>query len=434
MSVVASVFGREILDSRGNPTVEAVVKLENGALGMASVPSGASTGSFEAIELRDKDKNRYFGQGVQKAIDNINDEISECIIGLEAFNQLEIDEEMINLDGSFNKEKLGANATLAVSLAVAKAAAAEINLPFYRYIGGIGADTLPLPMMNILNGGAHADNRLDIQEFMIIPVGADCFSEALRMGAEIYHGLKFKLKEAGLATNVGDEGGFAPNLSGTRDALDLIIAAIEYTGYEPGDDVVFGLDVAATELFRDGKYCFDGEGKIFSTHELISFYDELIADYPIISIEDSMGEEDWDGWGSMMEAFGDKIQLVGDDIFVTNPERIARGIKEGIANAVLIKPNQIGTLTETLQAVEMTHKAGMRAIISHRSGETEDTSIADLAVALNTGQIKTGAVARSDRVAKYNRLLRIEEELGINARFTGGNIFALLKDNPDITT
>ncbi|MDR3156195.1 MAG: phosphopyruvate hydratase [Holosporaceae bacterium] len=423
MSVIVSVFGREVLDSRGNPTVEAVVELEDGISGAAIVPSGASTGSFEAVELRDGDKDRYCGKGVRKAVDNINDEISECIIGLEASDQLEIDEEMINLDGSFNKGKLGANAILAVSLATAKAAAAEKKIPFYKYIGGIGADVLPLPMMNILNGGVHADNKLDIQEFMIIPVGADCFSEALRMGIEVYHNLKSKLKENGLTTNIGDEGGFAPNLSTSREALDFIVSAIESADYEPGKDVVIGLDVAATELYRDGKYHFEGEGKAFSASELTTYYSKLISDYPIVSLEDGMSEEDWEGWKNMADVIGDRIQLVGDDVFATNPERISRGIKEGIANAVLIKPNQIGTLTETLRAVEMTHKAGMRAIISHRSGETEDTSIADIAVALNTGQIKTGAAVRSDRVAKYNRLLRIEEELGTSAKFFDDDIF-----------
>ncbi len=371
--------------------------------------------------MRDEDKSRYKGKGVLKAVENVNTDIADAIIGFEATDQIGIDEELISLDGTPNKSKLGANATLAVSLAVAKASAADHDMSLYQYIGGINACTLPLPMMNILNGGAHADNPLDIQEFMIIPVGANNFSQALRMGAEIYHTLKAELHKAGFATNVGDEGGFAPNLKTSRDALDQIIRAIEVANYKPGKDVMIGLDVAATELYRDGKYSL--EGNTLSSEEMVKYFEKLTADYPIISIEDGMSEEDWSGWKMLTDKLGQKIQLVGDDLFVTNPERIARGIKEGVANAVLIKLNQIGTLTETLRAIEMTHKAGKRAVISHRSGETADTTIADVAVAVNAGQIKTGAPVRTDRVAKYNQLLRIEEELGNSAKFLGGSIF-----------
>ncbi len=421
MSTIVNVLGREILDSRGNPTVEVDVELESGVIASAATPSGASTGSFEAVELRDGDKSRYKGKGVLKAVENVNTDIADAIIGFEATDQIGIDEELISLDGTPNKSKLGANATLAVSLAVAKASAADHDMSLYQYIGGINACTLPLPMMNILNGGAHADNPLDIQEFMIIPVGANNFSQALRMGAEIYHTLKAELHKAGFATNVGDEGGFAPNLKTSRDALDQIIRAVEVANYKPGKDVMIGLDVAATELYRDGKYSL--EGNTLSSEEMVKYFEKLTADYPIISIEDGMSEEDWSGWKMLTDKLGQKIQLVGDDLFVTNPERIARGIKEGVANAVLIKLNQIGTLTETLRAIEMTHKAGKRAVISHRSGETADTTIADVAVAVNAGQIKTGAPVRTDRVAKYNQLLRIEEELGNSAKFLGGSIF-----------
>lgn len=423
MSVIVNVIGREILDSRGNPTVEAEIELDSGIVATAAVPSGASTGSFEAVELRDDDKSRYMGKGVLKAVENVNEDIAEAIIGMEASKQIDIDEELISLDGTDNKANMGANAILAVSLAVAKASALEAELPFYRYVGGTNACTLPLPMMNILNGGAHADNPLDIQEFMILPVGAESFSQALRMGAEIYHSLKKELKSAGLATNVGDEGGFAPNLKNSKDALEYIVKAIELANYRPGEDVMIGLDVAATELYEDGTYKLKGEDKEFTSHELIDFYTRLIENYPIISIEDGMSEEDWEGWKSLTTTLGKKIQLVGDDVFVTNPERIARGINSGVANAVLIKLNQIGTLTETLRAIDMSHKAGMHAVVSHRSGETEDTSIADISVAVNSGQIKTGAPARTDRVAKYNQLLRIEKELGDHARFLGGQIF-----------
>ena len=405
MNLIVNILGREILDSRGNPTVEAEVELDNGVIATAAVPSGASTGSFEAVELRDGDKSRYMGKGVLKAVENVNTEIAEVLIGMDADHQIEIDEKMIELDGTPNKGKLGANAMLAVSLAVAKASAISCDLPFYRYVGGSNASLLPLPMMNILNGGAHADNKLDVQEFMILPVSA----------------LKKVLHTDGFVTNVGDEGGFAPNFQTSNEALEHIIKSIEMAGYKPGKDVMIGLDVAATEFYKDGKYHI--EGQVLSSQEMINYYDKLISNYPIISIEDGMSEEDWEGWAKLTETFGKKIQLVGDDVFVTNPERIAKGIQQGVANAVLIKLNQIGTLTETLRAVEMTQRAGMNAVISHRSGETTDTSIADISVALNAGQIKTGAPARSDRVAKYNQLLRIEEQLGDQSRFIGGEIF-----------
>jgi enolase len=423
MSLIVNVVGREILDSRGNPTVEATVELESGVKGSAAVPSGASTGSFEAVELRDGDKSRYLGKGVLKAVDNINDPIAETIIGMEASNQIEIDEEMIAIDGTNNKSNLGANAMLAVSLAVAKATASEKDMPLYRYIGGVSGRTLPMPMMNILNGGAHADNLLDVQEFMILPVGAESFAHALRMGSEIYHALKKELHSAGLATNVGDEGGFAPNLQTSKQAIEYILRAIEIANYKPGKDVMIGLDVAATELYKNEKYHLVGEEKTLTSTEMVDYYNSLISSYPIISIEDGMGEEDWSGWKKLTDKLGNKLQLVGDDVFVTNLERITRGINEGVANAVLIKLNQIGTLTETLAAIEMTHRAGMKSVISHRSGETEDTSIADIALAVNAGQIKSGAPARSDRVAKYNQLLRLEEELGCQSKFLGGSIF-----------
>lgn len=423
MSIIVNILGREILDSRGNPTVEVEVELESGVVASAAVPSGASTGSFEAVELRDGDKSRYLGKGVLKAVENVNVQIAEALIGMDASEQIDIDEEMINIDGTENKGNLGANAMLAVSLAVAKAAAIDGQMSFYRYVGGVSACTLPLPMLNILNGGAHADNGLDVQEFMILPVGAQSFAHALRMGAEIYHSLKKELHKAGLATNVGDEGGFAPNLKTSKQALEYILKAVEVANYKPGKDIMIGLDVAATELYKDGKYHLIGEEKTLTSQGMVEYYKSLISSYPIISIEDGMSEEDWSGWKGLTEAVGKKIQLVGDDVFVTNPDRISRGISEGVANAVLIKLNQIGTLTETLRAIEMTHRAGMNSVISHRSGETEDTSIADIAVAVNSGQIKTGAPARSDRIAKYNQLLRIEEELGSQARFIGGAIF-----------
>lgn len=425
MGIIVNVFGREILDSRGNPTVEACVELEDGTAGFASVPSGASTGSFEAVELRDKDMTRYFGKGVLEAVDNINTEIAENIIGLEACDQIELDQELINLDETENKARLGANAMLAVSLAAARAAAKSLKMSFYKYIGGVNASVLPVPMMNIINGGEHADNNLDIQEFMILPVGADSFHKALKIGAEIYHTLKNELKAAKFVTNVGDEGGFAPSLKSAKDALEFITKSIERAGYVPGEDVMIGLDVAATVLYNDGKYIFKGEGKTFTPAELVKYYEDLVYSYPIISIEDGMSEEDFEGWAKLTKALGKKIQLVGDDVFVTNKERINRGINENIANAVLIKPNQIGTLTETLEAIEISKNAGYKTIISHRSGETEDSYIADISVALNSGQIKSGAPARSDRIAKYNRLLYIEDELGGAAKFLGRN--ALIK-------
>ena len=423
MGMIVNIVGREILDSRGNPTVEAEVELDSGVIATAAVPSGASTGSFEAVELRDTDSARYSGKGVLKAVDNINDDIADLLIGMESTNQVDIDGDLINLDGTENKSNMGANAILAVSLAVAKASALETEMSLYRYIGGVSARMLPVPLLNILNGGAHADNALDIQEFMILPVGADSFSEALRMGAEVYHALKKELHSAGLSTNVGDEGGFAPNLTSAKDALEYILKAIDLAGYQAGEDIMIALDVAATELYKNDKYHLVGEGRELTASEMVEYYTALVASYPIISIEDGMSEEDWTGWRRLTEALGNRVQLVGDDVFVTNPERIARGISEDTANAVLIKLNQIGTLTETLNAIEISHRAGMNCVISHRSGETEDTTIADIAVAVNAGQIKAGAPARSDRVAKYNRLLRIEEELGPNARFAGCDVF-----------
>lgn len=419
MSVIVNVFAREILDSRGNPTVEAVVELDDGAIGVASVPSGASTGSFEAVELRDNDLTRYLGKGVLTAVENINTEIAESIIGLYATDQLTIDQELINLDGTPNKARLGANAALAVSLAVARAAAQSLEMPLYKYIGGIKACVLPTPMMNIINGGEHADNNLDVQEFMIIPVGAESFCQALRMGAEIYHTLKKELKASGFVTNVGDEGGFAPNIKFSKEALEFITKSIEAAGYIPGEDVMIGLDVAASVLYSDNKYIFKGEGKTFTSAELVKYYEDLVYSYPIISIEDGMSEEDFEGWKKLTKSLGKRIQLVGDDVFVTNEERIKKGIQDEIANSVLIKPNQIGTLTETIEATEISKAAGYKTVISHRSGETEDSFIADIAVALNAGQIKSGAPARSDRIAKYNRLLRIEEELDTGAKFLG---------------
>ncbi|MDR2794484.1 MAG: phosphopyruvate hydratase [Holosporaceae bacterium] len=423
MSTIIGIVGREILDSRGNPTVEAELELESGVVAVAAVPSGASTGSFEAVELRDGDPQRYLGKGVLTAVKNINEDISDAIFGLEASDQIALDEAMIALDNTPNKAALGANAILAVSLAAAKASAIEKEMPFYKYVGGISACLLPLPMMNILNGGAHADNQLDVQEFMILPVGARSFGEALQMGAEVYHSLKKELHSAGFTTNVGDEGGFAPNLHTSREALEYIVKAIDKAKYVPGKDIMIGLDVAATEFHKDKKYHLKGEGLTLTSQEMVDYYAALISEYPIISIEDGMSEEDWNGWKILTASLGKKIQLVGDDVFVTNPTRIARGISEKVSNAVLIKLNQIGTLTETLRAIDMTHRASMKSIISHRSGETEDTSIADIAVALNAGQIKTGAPARSDRVAKYNRLLKIEAELGSQAKFIGGEIF-----------
>lgn len=424
MSDIADVYGREIIDSRGNPTVEVDVILESGAHGRAAVPSGASTGQREALELRDKDK-RYKGKGVLKAVKNINSKIAPRLIGLEADEQVSIDNLMIKMDGTKNKSKLGANAILGVSLAVAKAAAMEAELPLYRYIGGASSKELPLPMMNILNGGEHADNNLDIQEFMIMPAGAPSFREALRMGAEVFHSLKSLLNSKGLSTSVGDEGGFAPNLKSNEEAIVLIIEAIKKAGYKAGKDVYLALDVAASEFYGKGKYTF--EGKSVTSDYMIKFFEKLIKKYPVISIEDGLSENDWKGWESMTKKIGDRVQIVGDDIFVTNPAIFAKGIKKGIANSILIKLNQIGSLTETLDAIEMAKRAGYTAVVSHRSGETEDSTIADLAVAMNTGQIKTGSLSRTDRVVKYNRLLRIEEELGDAAIFQGKDVFYNLR-------
>ncbi|MDK8277408.1 phosphopyruvate hydratase [Peptostreptococcus anaerobius] len=417
MSAIELVYAREVLDSRGNPTVEVEVVLESGALGRAIVPSGASTGAFEAVELRDGDKERYIGKGVLKAVDNVNEIIAPEVEGLDAFDQPGIDGLMIELDGTPNKGKLGANAILGVSLAVARAAADELGLPLFQYIGGVNAKQLPVPMMNILNGGEHADNNVDVQEFMILPVGAESFAEGLRMGAEVFHSLKKVLAAKGLACGVGDEGGFAPNLGSNREALELIVEAIKGAGLEPGKDVMLGMDVAASEMYNDGKYELKGEGKVLTSEEMINLYEGWVNEFPIITIEDGLNEEDWDGWKLLTERLGKKIQLVGDDLFVTNTERLERGIEAGVANSILIKVNQIGTLTETLDAIEMAKRAGYTAVISHRSGETEDTTIADIAVAVNAGQIKTGAPSRTDRVAKYNQLLRIEEIVGESARY-----------------
>jgi enolase len=423
MTAIVDIIGREILDSRGNPTVEVDVILEDGALGRAAVPSGASTGAHEAVELRDGDKTRYGGKGVRKAVDAVNGEIFDAIGGMDAEQQARIDETMIALDGTPNKGRLGANAILGVSLAVAKAAAIANNLPLYRYVGGTSARTLPVPMMNIINGGAHADNPIDFQEFMIVPLGAPTFAEGLRMGVEVFQTLKKALHDAGHNTNVGDEGGFAPNLGSAPEALDFVLRAIEKTGYKPGDDVAIALDPASTEFFKNGAYVYEGEGKTRSVKEQAQYLAELVGKYPIVSIEDGMAEDDFDGWKAVTDLIGAKCQLVGDDLYVTNVKRLEDGIKRGLGNSILIKVNQIGTLTETLAAVEMAHKAGYTAVMSHRSGETEDATIADLAVATNCGQIKTGSLARSDRVAKYNQLLRIEEELGAQARYPGRSAF-----------
>ena len=425
MSLIVAINAREILDSRGNPTVEVEVLLDSGASARASVPSGASTGAFEAVERRDGDKGRYLGKGVQDAVNAVMDDIAPELIGEDAFDQRTIDQMMMDLDGTANKGKLGANAILGVSLAVAHAAAEEAGVSLFKYLGGPNAHVLPVPMMNILNGGSHADSNVDIQEFMIAPIGADSFAEALRMGAEVYHTLKGVIKDRGLSTGLGDEGGFAPNLDSNAEALDLICEAIKKAGYEPGKDVALALDVASSEFFKDGKYLFEGEPR--DTDYMVKYYDELVAKYPIVSIEDPLSEDEWDAWKALTEHIGDKVQLVGDDLFVTNPERLARGIKEGVANALLVKVNQIGSLTETLQAVEDAHRAGYKSMTSHRSGETEDVTIADLAVATNSGQIKTGAPARSERVAKYNQLLRIEDELGDAAVYAGRNAFPRFK-------
>ncbi len=419
MTAIVDIIGREILDSRGNPTVEVDVVLEDGSKGRAAVPSGASTGAHEAVELRDGDKNRYLGKGVTKAVEAVNGEIYDAISGLDAEEQPKVDEIMIALDGTPNKARLGANAILGVSLAVAKAAAAAMELPLYRYVGGTSARLLPVPMMNIVNGGAHADNPIDFQEFMIMPVGAPTFAEGLRMGAEVFQTLKSGLKAAGHNTNVGDEGGFAPNLPSADAALGFVMEAIEKAGYKPGQDMVLALDCAATEFFKNGVYDYEGEGKKRKPDEQAAYLADLVSRYPIVSIEDGMSEDDWDGWKALTEVIGNKCQLVGDDLFVTNVTRLSEGIKRGVGNSILVKVNQIGSLTETLAAVEMAHKAGYTAVMSHRSGETEDSTIADLAVATNCGQIKTGSLARSDRIAKYNQLLRIEEELGEQARYGG---------------
>jgi len=419
MTAIVDIIGREILDSRGNPTVEVDAILENGSMGRAAVPSGASTGKHEAVELRDGDKKRYLGKGVLKAVAAVNGEIFDAVGGMDAEGQAKIDETLIALDGTPNKGRLGANAILGVSLAVAKAAAAANGLPLYRYVGGTSARLLPVPMMNIINGGAHADNPIDFQEFMVMPVGAPTFAEALRMGAEIFHTLKSALKAASHNTNVGDEGGFAPNLPSADAALDFVVKAVEKAGYKAGKDVVLALDCAATEFFKDGKYVYAGEGKTRSKQEQAKYLADLLSRYPIASIEDGMAEDDMEGWKILTDMLGSKCQLVGDDVFVTNVKRLADGINNGIANSILVKVNQIGTLTETLAAVEMAHKAGYTVVMSHRSGETEDATIADLAVATNCGQIKTGSLARSDRTAKYNQLLRIEEDLGPQGKYAG---------------
>ena len=422
MSTIIDIHAREILDSRGNPTVEVDVVLEDGTMGRAAVPSGASTGAHEAVEKRDGDKSRYFGKGVLEACAAVNGEIAEALVGMDATEQVDLDEAMIELDGTPNKARLGANAILGVSLASAKAAADFCTQPLYRYVGGTSARVLPVPMMNIINGGEHADNPIDIQEFMIMPVAAENIRDAVRMGAEVFHTLKKELSAAGLATGVGDEGGFAPNISSTRDALDFILKSIEKAGYKPGEEIHLALDCAASEYYKDGAYVFAGEGKTLSSDENVDYLKALVSDYPIISIEDGMHEDDWEGWIALNAALGDKVQLVGDDLFVTNPARLAEGISRKAANSMLVKVNQIGSLTETLQAVEMAHRAGFTNVMSHRSGETEDATIADLAVATNCGQIKTGSLARSDRLAKYNQLIRIEEALGESAQYAGRSI------------
>lgn len=427
MTIIGDVFAREILDSRGNPTVEVEVLLEDGTTGRAAVPSGASTGAYEAVELRDGDKKRYLGRGVLQAVENVNTIIAPEVIGFDALDQVLLDQTMIDLDGTPNKGHLGANAILGVSMAAAKAAANALDMPLYKYLGGINSKELPVPMMNILNGGKHADNNVDIQEFMVMPVGASNFAEALRMCAEVFHNLKAVLKDKGLSTSVGDEGGFAPNLKSNEEALAVIIEAISKAKYKPGRDIMLALDVAATEIYKKGKYVLEGEGKTKSSEEMIKFYEDLVSKYPIISIEDGLSEDDWKGWQKLTARLGKKIQLVGDDLFVTNTERLAKGIDTATANSILIKVNQIGTLTETLDAIEMAKRAGYTAVVSHRSGETEDTTIADIAVATNAGQIKTGAPSRTDRVAKYNQLLRIEEELGEIAQYKGKKAFYNIK-------
>lgn len=429
MSTIIEIYAREVLDSRGNPTVEVEVYTESGAFGRAIVPSGASTGEYEAVELRDGDKERYLGKGVMNAVNNVNENIAPELIGFDVLDQVGIDQTLIELDGTENKGKLGANAILGVSMAVAHAAADFLNVPLYMYLGGFNSKTLPVPMMNILNGGEHADNNVDIQEFMVMPVGAENFPEALRMGAEIFHSLKAVLKEKGLNTAVGDEGGFAPNLGSNEEALQTIMEAIEKAGYKPGEEVRLAMDVAASELYKkeDGKYHLSGEGVVKSSEEMVAFYEELVNKYPIVSIEDGLDENDWDGFKLLTERIGDRVQLVGDDLFVTNTTKLSEGIEKGIGNSILIKVNQIGTLTETFDAIEMAKRAGYTAVISHRSGESEDSTIADIAVATNAGQIKTGAPSRTDRVAKYNQLLRIEDELGNLAVYPGMSAFYNLK-------
>ncbi|MFW8636152.1 phosphopyruvate hydratase [Cribrihabitans pelagius] len=422
MSTIIDIHAREILDSRGNPTVEVDVILEDGTMGRAAVPSGASTGAYEAVEKRDGDKSRYMGKGVLEAVAAVNGEIAEELVGFDACEQVAVDRAMIELDGTDNKGRLGANAILGVSMAVAKAAADFTTQPLYRYIGGTSARVLPVPMMNIINGGEHADNPIDIQEFMIMPVAAENIRDAVRMGSEVFHTLKKELSAAGLSTGIGDEGGFAPNIASTREALDFVLKSIEKAGYKPGEEIYLALDCAATEYYKDGKYVLSGEGKTLTSEENVAYLAALVKDYPIISIEDGMGEDDWDGWKALTDELGSKVQLVGDDLFVTNPARLADGIQRGCANSMLVKVNQIGTLTETLQAVEMAHRARYTNVMSHRSGETEDATIADLAVATNCGQIKTGSLARSDRLAKYNQLIRIEEALGEVAEYAGRSI------------
>lgn len=427
MSIIVDVYAREVLDSRGNPTVEVEVSLESGGKGRAIVPSGASTGAYEAVELRDGDKSRYLGKGVLKAVENVNTIIAPEIIGLDALDQVAIDRKMIQLDGTDNKGKLGANAILAVSMAVARAAADALDVPLYTYLGGFNAKVLPVPMMNIINGGEHADNNIDVQEFMILPVGAESFKEALRIGAEIFHNLKAVLHSKGLNTAVGDEGGFAPNLGSNEEAISTIIEAIERAGYKPGEEVFIGMDVASTEFYKDGKYVLAGEGKSFTSAEFVDLLESWVDKYPIITIEDGCSEDDWEGWKLLTDRLGKKVQLVGDDLFVTNTARLSDGIEKGVGNSILVKVNQIGTLTETFDAIEMAKRAGYTAVISHRSGESEDSTIADIAVATNAGQIKTGAPSRTDRVAKYNQLLRIEDQLGSTAQYAGKSAFYNLK-------
>ena len=427
MTEIIDVMAREILDSRGTPTVEVDVVLDDGSFGRAAVPSGASTGVHEAVELRDGDKARFGGKGVLKAVNAVNTEIYDAIVGMDAEEQIELDRAMIELDGTENKGRLGANAILGVSLAVAKAAAESTALPLYRYIGGTLAHTLPVPMMNILNGGKHADNPIDIQEFMIMPVGASSCSEAIRMGAEVFQALKKNLKAAGMNTNVGDEGGFAPNIGSAKEALQFIVDSIKSAGYKPGDDVVLAIDAASSEFYKNGKYEMTGEGKSYTNAQMVEFYEDLANEFPIMSLEDGMAEDDWEGWDLLTKTLGGRMQLVGDDLFVTNTKRLAMGIEKKVANSILVKVNQIGSLTETLEAVDMAHRAGYSAVLSHRSGETEDATIADIAVATNCGQIKTGSLSRSDRLAKYNQLIRIEQELGDTAKFAGRSIFAKFK-------